>query len=239
MIMALENPWKNICWENTIADCDKLIVAECLAGSGKGKLGTQIHAELLPEPFIGDFNANVYLLSGNPGLSQKDFWFVFNKELESQLQETLLQNPESDIKPVHFMWLDNRVSNRICATRHPGYDWWGKILSSILPINDNPKICDIEYYPYHSQNIPRFSEELPSNKYVDYFIRDAIKKDKWIIILRCKNEWKKRIPELKKHKKLLFCSSAQNVCITENNLKGANDQKISKDTWNALLEAMK
>ena len=236
--MAFENPWKNISWYNTIAECDKTIVSECLAGSGKAKPETQIHCELLPEPFIGDFNANVYLLSGNPGLSQMDFLYVFNKELEAQLQETLLQNPESH-NPVHFMWLDNRGSNRVCATRHPGYEWWQRILSSILPVNDNPRICDIEFYPYHSRNIPKFSEQLPSNAYVDYYIREAIKKNKWIIILRCKKEWQDRIKELKTHKKLLYCSSAQNVCVTENNLVGLDGQKISKDTWNALLEAMR
>ena len=91
----MNNPWLNISWKNTIADCDK----ECLVqvgkkefyfGSkeyvdyinrndakikqtGKGKPVDLTFDKCLPEPFYGDPNSQVYLLGMNPGEPDKEF----------------------------------------------------------------------------------------------------------------------------------------------------------------------
>ena len=78
----MNNPWLNISWNNTIADCDR----NCPVLRGKFKFGSVDYvnyinrndvvkkksvglsfSDCLPEPFYGDIDSNVYLLNMNPG----------------------------------------------------------------------------------------------------------------------------------------------------------------------------
>ena len=85
--MPPKNPWTYISWCNTIADCDKQSVVGHLVGFGKGKQSTQSHNEMLPEPFIGDLNANVYLLNGNPGVTSIDLALTNDAAYEKFIQD--------------------------------------------------------------------------------------------------------------------------------------------------------
>lgn len=212
--MPPRNPWKNISWCNTIADCDKAFITKYLVGLNKGKPSVQIHNEMLPEPFIGNLDANVYFLNGNPGITPIDIALTNNASFEKQIQDTLCQRPRSS----QFMWIAPKLSTIISSNRHSGYDWWEDKLSKVLAVNPNPNICNIEYFPYHSYKLPSSLINLPSNDFVNWYINDAIKKKKWIIILRCKNKWLQRIPKLMGNPNLLFCCNSRNVWVSEKNL---------------------
>lgn len=94
----MDNPWKNISWSNTIADCDKN--HKVFIGSGKNKeevlFGSSEYEKFinrndvdkngkeaknpvkltfdsLPEPFYGDPESEVYCLCMNPGEPDPDF----------------------------------------------------------------------------------------------------------------------------------------------------------------------
>ena len=94
----MKNPWLNISWKNTIADCDRNYPVT--VGHGKKKLtvvpfGSQAYISLinkkdqsrikngkkpvdlrfdcLPEPFYGDPKSEVYCLNMNPGEPDPDF----------------------------------------------------------------------------------------------------------------------------------------------------------------------
>lgn len=226
--MPPKNPWTKISWQNTIADSDKFCIVPYLVGYGKGTSSHQLHNELLPEPFHGDFNAEVYLLNGNPGFSKDDLLYLGDKSLESAIKNTLKQKPTGSHVPM--MWLDNTLNN------YPGYKWWTRILKDVLIHNSNPKLCVVEYSPYHSKNLPSLPP-LPSNDFVDWHILNAIKQEKWIIIMRCEKQWLKRIPQLIDYTRLLWCSSPQNVSISPNNLIDKHG-KISQTTWNNILNSL-
>ena len=232
--MPPKNPWTNICWYKTIADCDKPIIARYLVGIGKGKQSTQIHNEMLPEPFIGDLDASVYLLNGNPGVTPVDLSLTNNTLFEKQIQDNLCQRT----KPIRFMWIAPKISPIISGCRHSGYDWWEDKLSDVLALKPDPKICNIEYFPYHSYQMPSMKSSLPSNDFVDWYIIDAVKKDKWIIVLRCKDKWLNRIPALNGYPKLLFCINPRNVRISPQNLCNSSGARISDITWKNLINAM-
>lgn len=90
-----QNPWTNISWSNTIADCDKgyrvkIGKQELIFGSkeyvnfinrndnkrekGKGSRPVVLTFDnCLPEPFYGDPGSQVYLLGMNPGGPDLDF----------------------------------------------------------------------------------------------------------------------------------------------------------------------
>ena len=86
--------------------------------------------------------------------------------------------------------------------------------------------------------MPSSLPSLPSNAFVDWYIDDAIDKDKWIIVLRCRDEWLTRIPKLSGYSKLLFCYSRRNVRVSQNNLCDAKNNKINNSIWNSLINAM-
>lgn len=94
----MNNPWLNISWNNTIADCDKDFPV--LVGKKEFKFGSKDYIEkinekdpkedfdndktnkkkkvglvfnCLPEPFYGDPKSQVYLLGMNPGEPDKEF----------------------------------------------------------------------------------------------------------------------------------------------------------------------
>ena len=88
-----QNPWLNISWDNTIAECDRdfpimLRKQEFLFGSEdyikavnvsdednikKNKKKVGLRFDCLPEPFYGDPESQVYLLGMNPGEPDPDF----------------------------------------------------------------------------------------------------------------------------------------------------------------------
>lgn len=83
IIMASSvNPWLNISWLNTIADCDKnypivinnnvlLFGSQYKAHINRKPVGLSF--DYFPEPFWGDANSNVYCLNMNPGELDPDF----------------------------------------------------------------------------------------------------------------------------------------------------------------------
>ena len=107
-----QNPWLNISWNNTIADCDKqhlVLRGKYLFGSddyvnyvnrNDKEKNNQPPVELtfkdcLPEPFFGDINSEVYLLNMNPGKPDLDFCKSNDKfgEYEKYCQAMLKHMP--------------------------------------------------------------------------------------------------------------------------------------------------
>ena len=89
MAKVVQNPWLNISWNNTIADCDKKhivkigkkdfvfgssqYVAEINKKDKTSKRPIALTFDCLPDPFCGDPNSKVYCLNMNPGKPDKVF----------------------------------------------------------------------------------------------------------------------------------------------------------------------
>ena len=241
--MPPKNPWTNISWQNTIADCDKCSVTPYLTGYNYVVKEQQIHNELLPEPFLGDFRAQVYLLNGNPKFINEDDLYIGDSTLENLIQKTLTQNLKGPIVP--FIWLNYSQTTSVSKGRHPGYSWWESTMKyaiqdrkALLNKNNTPNMCCIEYIPYLSVNFPLLPN-LPSQAYVDYYINNAIENGKWIIVMRHYTEWMKRIPNLLRCTHLLRCVNAQRATISEKNLLDVHKNHIiGNQDWMNLLKAM-
>lgn len=193
----------------------------------KGKQN-DLRLDCLPEPFVGDPDANVYLLNGNPGFDSIELKFANDSAYQTLVQNSLSHRIAS-ISGDPFIYFNNLALSKNPSIFHSGCDWWqkrtNKFRQDIKKANKGPKIFDIEFIPYHSDNLTQISRYLSatgnlpySANYSNYLIQKAIDEEKTIIIMRMKKEWLKRIPNLANCKNLYYLSSRQNVCITQNNL---------------------
>ena len=248
------NPWLDIGWNKTMCDADRAYLTE------KGiRLLTNhpelqdddciIHDNLLPEPFYGDLNANVYMLSGNPGYSPEDDAIRVDPERRKLLEQLIKGNLTQNNPNVY--WLDQNQPVRQACERgiyHPkkdpkrdGYDWWNDVIRELRSAcgHQTPNLCNIELFPYHSKKMGNIkSLDLPSNAYVDWWIKDATRKEKWILIMRCAGDWLRRIPELVDYKNKsgkVFVGSSINITLSQNNLKRKID--MEKSEWDELVNA--
>lgn len=207
------NPWKNISFKKTIADCDANFI-----NSLSAKTKSRLELRTLPEPYHGNPDANVYVLNGNPRASEEDLNFVGNAIYEKEVQDELAhENTE-------FLWL--RTPETIVdrnGNPYPGYKYWKDRTKELRIGEGTPNLFCVELFPYHTLNVKDFGaikdlQNLPSNQYTDSLILKAIETGKYIVLMRCARLWFERIPELKSYDKLATLNSVQNVCLSKNNI---------------------
>lgn len=113
------NPWVNISWKKTIADCDKNYPVKIgkqlfkfgsgsyvayinrhdaqIKQTGKGRPVELTFKDCLPEPYYGDINSDVYLLNMNPG--KPDYAFCQKNDktgaFEKYCQDMLIHQPNT------------------------------------------------------------------------------------------------------------------------------------------------
>ena len=224
LVMSEINPWLSLSKEDNrvIASCDKPVLDK-LSFSNLTKLCLELH----PEPFVGDPDAAVYLLTGNPGFSDQDNCFFCLDTLPTILTDVYSH------KNKDFFWIDPKYKIEAECPRskrtivHPGQEYWQKRLRELTRVlGRTPRLFELEYYPYHSKDFYSFMmEPLPSFEYTKQLVKKAIKEKKTIFILRHKKEWLAAIPELKNNYHTL--TSPRNTYMTSGNM--------SKEAWSDLI----
>jgi len=216
----VENPWKELPEQSPyILSQESRVISEFRA---RCKKNHQPQTQILPEPFIGNVDAPIYLLSLNPGYSDKDPHWHSKENFKLAIKSNLLH--ESSDYPFYFLNPEFKES--------PGATWWqGKlkqlILDTSLDIVANNIFC-VEYFPYHSENYKEIPKSistglLKSQRYSVYLVRQAIKRNARIIIMRSSKKWFSSVPELKNNNNVYELRNPQNVCVTPNNLDDYHD----------------
>ena len=210
------NPWRNITWKNTIADCDRYAFNQLTQ-----KQKDLIQSQLLPEPYWGNPDGDIVILCGNPGYSVSDNCFANNKQFL-----TLFTNVYSHQETRHIWICDGLIPEVNCPVSsrriiHEGIKWWKSKIGWILKQRE-VSLFVAEFFPYHSKESAPFMKnhkQWNSSKYVDRIIEGAIHKHKIIIILRWEKAWQNRIPHLKEYDKLIVVKNARAASISEGNLQ--------------------
>lgn len=244
----MNNPWINISVNDKfkMSDGDKVLLAKYLSRcqSDTSTNPNKDSLNLWPEPYLGNPEAPVYLLNGNPGYSNMDHLFTEDPDFVNLMQNNLrhsTQQPNNDF--VYF----NAIQTR--GLVHGGYLWWNDRIEQLKNAlaGRYPFVFDIEYSPFHSQNgqMPsqRSLEQTEAYQYTNELLAKAIKSGKIFIIMRKQNEWITRLEFIAKkngltlnYDKIMKLSSASNVSITPNNLKyWSVDSSHSKDPWADLV----
>lgn len=181
--------------------------------NGNSKSSDRIHEELLPEPFLGNPKSPIILLNLNPGFCKRDIKFHRQNQFKKLARANLLH--KRSVYPFYLLNPELETS--------PGYKWWDKRLHELIEDFGRRtvarKICCIEFAPYHSQKFKRLNGILPSQKYNFHLVRQALKNNALIIVMRSLKYWQKEVPELLKYKKKYQLGSYQAAYVTKNNLK--------------------
>lgn len=225
--------------------------------------------EMWPAPFLGAPNAPVYLLNGNPGgdglnetekilLEDPLFTkllmanlrhesipgyddFIFNNMLKFEEGRVCLASSKDEITLSKTKLENNKVLG--------GCIWWKKRTNELCrTIGKNPNLFVVEYFPYNSKDskcINR-SQRLPSYEYSDDLIKEAMKSDKLIVIMRWKQAWCERIAGLAEYPNLLEISSDSSVFLSSGNLlpfdkspkKNRRNPDNKKKAWIRLIQAL-
>lgn len=219
--MTLDNPWQKL------PDSEPYIIREDLEAIEHHKNFMGLRLDTLPEPLVGGLdNAKVVFLALNPGFTNADV------DVNMQLPEfingcrTNLQNPFTS--PFYYF------SGGLEKTG--GYKWWRARLKPLLTAGISleilrDKIMMVEYFPYHSVNYKHINNFTPSQLYSFEIVREAIRRDKVIVVMRSKNLWLEAVPELANHNYMTL-SSAQNVVISPKNLGELNFKVLLSELSN-------
>ncbi len=212
----MDNPWTNLPKnEPFILDEDK---EEITKFNYEIKEDYKIHLELLPEPFLGNPKSNIVLLNLNPGYHDEDFQFHNNNSYFIEILKKNLSHKEQNYP---FYLLNPKIAES------PGYKWWSLKLKSLIQKVGIEKVANelfcIEFFPYHSKKYKSINKILFSQEYNFNLLKESIKRNALIIIMRSSNKWLEFIPELKNYK-FYKLKSNQNVSITKNNLGESFDE---------------
>lgn len=209
MSISKANPWLKVAKQKNppyLAECDqdiKLVDFHNLS------------VELLPQPYLGNVqSAKVICLLLNPGCSGTED----NAELNCQrLQKALRENLDSGGS--RLVYLDDE------------FDWTSggkwvrrKILNPLsshgVTRDDlNRNFAIVEYFPYHSKTFDiRLDEPLESQRYGFNLVRQAIRNDAIILMMRGKELWYKAVPELQEFGNCITPHSSRNAILSEKNL---------------------
>lgn len=218
----MQNPWVHLNYGETqvLASEESLVDAfnERYRNDPDSKYRLQTHQ--IPEPFIGNPTAAVYLLGLNPGYSSVDNHWHKDGHFQTSVRETHLHK-ENEFP---FYYFNPRFREMSGAT------WWSEKcrwltddVGSTEAVARN--LFCIELFPYHSvryRQIPKWLSEtglVPSSAYSAYLVRQAIHAEKIIVAMRAFRRWCGLVPELGAYKKVVCLYSPQNVSLSPNNVK--------------------
>ncbi|MCL4250305.1 MAG: hypothetical protein KJ065_19300 [Anaerolineae bacterium] len=206
-----------------VLDIDRYAIERFIAGEAcQPDQSRRIHAELMPEPYLGDpFIAPVILLNLNPGYSAEDCRFY----ADASRRRACRDNLEHKRAAYPFFLLNPDYA------LFSGPRWWRAKLKQLIVETSLEqvarKVCCIEYFPYHSPKFGFGKLILESQRYSFDLVRRAIADRKIIVAMRARRLWENAVPELKSHH-CLELNSPQSVWITRNNISEGGFDHIKK-----------
>jgi hypothetical protein len=217
----MDNPWAGVRDKDPfIALCDREPID--LVCSKDPSARSELHFEVLPEPYAGDpGTADVLLLSLNPGWggteqaeqTGADGW---NQELRCNL---------TFAATTPFVHIDPRFRQTT-----GGGLWWSKRLRTL----DDPtswervgeRLMVLEFFDYHSKNRRLLPIPLPSQAFTFQLLREAMRQDRLIIATRGWSRWVWNVPELYAYKRIFHLKSKRWSGISAGNLEPDAFQQI-------------
>ena len=212
----MRNPWVQIpLVPPYVLDEDKRVIFEMNTWySGKDQ---EIQTQMLPEPYIGNPNAPIIVLTKNPGFDKKSDPYWHSRTDFLKLMRANLNQEDSDYP---FGFLNPAISDS------PGAKWHKKSLSKLIRYCSVKevanKVCSIPYFPYHTakfSSIPkRITQDiLPSQLYTQYLVQQAINRGAVIVITLFETKWKELVEDLRNYPKA-YPLKSQNTMLSKGNM---------------------
>lgn len=208
-----KNPWHDL--------KPLYVLPEDFAAIAHHRNYSNLRLDTLPDQVIGGLdNAEVVFLLLNPGFDDKDT--TVNLALPEFVEANRRNLTDPYGSPFYYF------SGGLEATG--GYIWWARILKPLIKAGVTEamlrdKIIAIEYFPYHSKSYKNLPV-VPSQRYAFNLVREAIRRQKTIIIMRSPKLWLEAVPELVDYSYMTL-NSWLNVTVSPKNL--------GEDNFNVVL----
>lgn len=221
ILSGVENPWLGLPLGAPYvhpADLDIVYGARARAFGADH----QLRFELLPEPYLGDPEARVLLLSRNPGFhpddasahGQADFRAACRANLAHQafgrpfylLDPSFQETPGGQYWRQKLGYVAERVRRAIGAKEIEAA--WQAVAQGVL--------C-VEYHGYHSPLYRSLGATLPTQRYGFALVAGAVRRGAVVLALRSVRDWIEAVPELQGCEKFFRARSPQNVTVTPRN----------------------
>lgn len=166
--------------------------------------------DLLPEPFIGNPRAPVLLLSNNPG-----FGAGWADRAASDFQERIRANlcHQPSECPFYYLAPDVQGLNR---------QWWVRRVKHLIERFSKEvvarSILNVVYFPYPSLRYAHDRLTLGSQQYGFHLVREAMKREAFIVFMRKPDRWLQAIPELHNYDRKCQVNNTQNPTVSPTNL---------------------
>ena len=227
-MLSIPNPWTALSAEPPYqVPADASAIEQFNRGA---RAEHQLHLELLPEPFIGSPDAAVVLLGLMPGFSEPDRAVHARPSFRAAVQRNL----RHESQPYPFYYLDP-------AEDGPGHVWTRQRLRPVLervPVRQvAEQLLMVEYLPYHAQKFAHGALRLPSQRYSFALVRQALERDRPIVLMRGERPWLEAVPELARYSRLYRLRSKQNVTLSPRNCPDGFEavvEALERGTPNAL-----
>jgi hypothetical protein len=219
------NPWEKLPKERDfVLESDKELI---LAFNEKVKNEDhKIHLELLPEPYLGNPDAEIILLNLNPGFSTDDLNLHRHNDYFVSATMANLLHIEQEYP---FYFLDPEIVKARGRDQRGRDRWWNRILGDLIGHYGAAAVANhvfcIEFFPYHSKKYKALRDVVPSQHYSFSLVRKAIQRGALIVLMRSKSKWLKAVPELADYE-YYELSSVQSAYVTRNNLPGGFDKIV-------------
>lgn len=212
----MQNPWSTIApeWVNQkpkdgyILDSDR---SQVFKFNEHAKEQERFILDLLPEPYLGEPDAPIFLLNKNPGFGEEDYAFYKMNGVVHSWQNNILHQPQE--YPFYLLNPDYVEIN--------GGKWWSAILKPLIALTNAKtvaaRVCCMEFFPYHSRSFDRRIGIVPSQEYNFHLVRRAIAQGTVIVVMRGLKDWQMQVPELQAYKHRYTLNSPQNVTVSERN----------------------
>ena len=171
----------------------------------------RIRPEIIPEPYLGNPEAQVVLLNLNPGFVDDER----GTDLGPRFNDAARANLEHRHPDYPFYLLDPTLPDS------PGQEWWRKKLRALIAATSLEAVARqvfvVELHGYHSR---RFSGRLnvPSQEYTRSLVLAAIARSAVLVVMRGLRYWLELVPELRDVGTLTVVRNVQNPTISPGNL---------------------
>lgn len=214
MLKISDNPWKNLPSTQPFILPEDLSYVENHNQSVAENF--RYHPELYPEPYAGNLNGKIVVLALNPGFSPDD-----DKVHKSTIYQNLWnQNVKQSIVDYPLFLIHPALSHAPC------FRWWtAKLryfinLFGLQPVAKS--ILEVQLFPYHSKEFKRNKEVIPSQSFAVNIVKQAMRNESIIILMRSRKIWEEYVPELCKYKRILQIRNPRNPTFSEQNLPDIN-----------------
>jgi len=207
------NPWQNL--------KPLYVLPQDFAAIANHKNYSNLRLDTLPDQAIGGLDeAEVIFLLLNPGFDDKDI------TVNLALPQFVEANHRNLVDPFGspFYYFGGNLEQT------GGYEWWSRILNPLIKVGVTEvmlrhKIMAIEYFPYHSRDWKDLPL-VPSQQVAFGLVREAIARNKTIVIMRGRDKWQGAVSELIGYENTIIHPNPRNVSISPGNIGESNFDTI-------------